>query len=74
MEWIWMPIEQENNDGTHSPLISIDVLKDGAHFKTLSMEENLTLSEVRRHIEFEEESSLEEDFRFIHNERRLKIL
>jgi len=40
MEWIWMPIEKDNNDGTHSPLISIDVLKDGSHFKTLSIEEN----------------------------------
>ena len=53
MDWIWMPIEQDNDDGTHSPLISIDVLKDGAHFKTLYMKENWNLFEVRRHLEFE---------------------
>jgi len=35
-----MPIDEDNNDGTHSSLISIDVFKDGSHFKTLSMEEN----------------------------------
>jgi hypothetical protein len=38
MDWILMLIDQDNNDGTHSPLIYIDVFKDGAHFKTLSME------------------------------------
>jgi hypothetical protein len=69
MDWIWMPIEQDNDDGTHSPLISIDVLKDGAHFKTLYMEEKWNLFEVRRHLEFEEELSLEEDFYFIHMEK-----
>lgn len=73
MDWIWMPIEQDNDDGTHSPLISIDVLKDGAHFKTLYMEENWNLFEVRRHLEFKEELSLEEDFYFIHNGKRVRI-
>jgi len=65
MDWIWMPIEKDNDDVTNSPLISIDVFKDGAHFKTLYMEENLNLFEVRRHLQFEEELSLEEDFYFI---------
>jgi hypothetical protein len=74
MDWIWMPIDEDNNDGTHYPLISIDVFNDGAHFKTFSMEENWTLFGFRRHLEFEEESSLEEDFYFIHNERRVRIL
>lgn len=60
-----MPIEQDNNDGTHSSLISINVFKDGAHFKTLSMEENWILFKVRRHIELKEESSSEDDFYFI---------
>lgn len=53
--WIWIPIEQDNDDSTHSPLISIDIFKDGAYFKTLSMEENWNLFEVRRELEFEEE-------------------
>jgi hypothetical protein len=74
MEWIWMPIQKDNNDGTHSPLISIYFLKDGAHFKTLSMEEKWTLFKVRRHLEFEEESSPKKDFEFIHNGRRVRIL
>ena len=73
MDWIWMPIEQDNDDGTYSPLISIDVLKDGAHFKTLYIEENWNLFEVRRHLEFEEELSLEEDFYFIQNGKRVRI-
>ena len=73
MDWIWMPIEQDNDDGTHSPLISIDVLKDSAHFKTLYIEENWNLFEVRRHLEFEEELGLEEDFYFIHNGKRVRI-
>jgi hypothetical protein len=68
-----MPIEQDNDDGTHSSLIYIDVLKDGSHFKTLYMEENWNLFEVRRHLEFEEELSLEEDFYFIHNGKRVRI-
>ena len=73
MDWIWMPIEQDNDDETHYPLISIDVLNDGAYFKTLYMEENWNLFEVRRHLEFEEELSLEEDFYFIHNGKRVRI-
>jgi hypothetical protein len=48
MDWIWMPIDQDNNDGIHYPLISIDVFKDGAHFETLFMEEKWTLFEFRR--------------------------
>ena len=65
--WIWIPIEKQNDDSTDSPLISIDIFKDGAHFKTLFMNENWNLFEVRRELEFQEESSLEEDFYFIHN-------
>ena len=57
--WIWMPMEKDNNDGTHSYLISIDIFKDGANFKTFSMEENWTFFEVRIHIEFKEESASE---------------
>jgi hypothetical protein len=30
----------DKDDGIHSPIISIEVFKDGIHFETLSMEEN----------------------------------
>lgn len=73
ISWIWMLIEQDEDDETHSPLTSINVFKDGEHFKALSMEENWTLFEVRRHLEFEEESSLEEEFYFIYNEKKVRL-
>jgi len=38
------------------------------------MEENWNLFEVRRELEFQEESSPEEDFYFIHNGKRVRIL
>ena len=45
-KWVWVPMEKDDEDGTHSPIVSLDVLKNGELFTTLSMEEDLTLFDV----------------------------
>jgi len=45
-KWVWVPKEHDVIDGTHYPIVSLDVLKNGEFFRTLSMEENWTLFEV----------------------------
>jgi hypothetical protein len=65
---IWVPKEQNDNDGMHSTLVSFDILKHGTCFKTLSMEENWTLFEVRQQLEVEEEM---DQFMFLYNGKKV---
>ena len=69
-KWIWVPKEQDDGDGTHSSIVSVDVLKNGELFRTLSMEEDWTLFEVREQLELQEyfDHSV-----FIHNGKIVRI-
>ena len=31
-KWVWVRKEQDDKDGTHSPIVSLDVLKNGELF------------------------------------------
>ena len=63
-KWVWVPNEQDDEDGTQSPIVSLDVFKNGELFTTLSMEEDWTLFEVREQLELHEGF---DHFVFIHN-------
>lgn len=67
-QMIWVPKEQNDNDEMHSTLVSFDILKHGTCFKTLSMEENWTLFEVRQQLEVEEEM---DQFMFLYNGKKV---
>lgn len=67
-QMVWVPKEQDDNDGMHSPMVSFDILKHGTCFKTLSMEENWTLFEVRQQLEVEEEMG---QFMFLYNGKKV---
>ena len=69
-KWVLVPKEQDEEDGTHSPIVSLDVLKNSELFTILSMEEDWTLFEVR------EQSELQEDFDhfvLIHNGKIVRM-
>lgn len=63
-KWVWIRKEHNDDDGMNSPIISLDVLKNGEFFRTLSMEENWTLIEVREQLELCEDF---DHFVFVHN-------
>ena len=69
-QWNWIPIEQDDDDGTHSPIIQVDVLKNGQCFRSLTMEENWTLFHVRHQLELEDVN----DFKFFHNGKKVVTL
>lgn len=69
-EWVWVPKEQDDDDGTHSPIVSLDVLKNGEFFRTLSMEEDWTLFEVREQLELQEDF---DHFSFVHNGKMVRM-
>jgi hypothetical protein len=46
-KWVWVPKEHDDHNETNSPIVSLDVLKNGEFFRTLSMEEDWTLFEVQ---------------------------
>ena len=63
----WIPIEKDDDDGTHSPIILVDVLKYGKWFRSLTMEENWTLFDVREQLGLEDVN----DFKFFHNGKKV---
>jgi len=65
---VWVPEEQDGDDKMHSRMVSFDILKHGTCFKTLSVEENWTLFEVRQQLEVEEEM---DQFVFLHNGKKV---
>ena len=67
---VWVPKEQDDEDGTHSPIVSLDVLKNGELFTTLSMEEDWKLFEVREQLELQEDF---DQFVFIHNGKMVRM-
>ena len=69
-KWVQVPKEHDDKDGTHSPIVSLDVLKNGELFTTLSMEEDWTLFEVREQLELQEyfDHSV-----FIHNGKMVRM-
>ena len=69
-KWIWIPKEQDNDDGTHSLIVSFDVLKNGESFRTLSMEENWTIFEIREQLELQEEF---DHFVFVHDGKMVRM-
>jgi len=52
-KWVWIPKEHDDDDETHSPIFSFDVLKNGELFRTLSMEENWTIFEIKEQLELQ---------------------
>lgn len=67
-QMVWVPEEQDGDDKMHSRMVSFDILKHGTCFKTLSVEENWTLFEVRQQLEVEEEM---DQFVFLHNGKKV---
>ena len=69
-KWVWVPKEWDDEDGTHYPIVSLDVLKNGELFTTLSMEEDWKLFEVREQLELQEDF---DQFVFIHNGKMVRM-
>ena len=69
-KWVWVPKENHDEDGTHSPIVSLDFLENGELFTTLSMEEDCTLFEVREQLELQEDF---DHFVFIHNGKMVRV-